>query len=81
MQLSGLLLALLSAPLAVTARLQARQYFHVDPIEEINSFAPTDALAKLASHGLDQIQELQAAGLESRARTCNLRDVVIRRDW
>ncbi|KAL2062516.1 hypothetical protein VTL71DRAFT_6782 [Oculimacula yallundae] len=81
MQPSSFFLALLATSSSLCSLLERREDVASNTTDEINEFQPTDALAQLASQGLDHIQELQVSGLKSRGRTCSLRDVVIRRNW
>jgi len=53
-----------------------------DPIEAIEAFEPSDAIAELAAQGIEELKQYEESGISSRsAKTCNLKDVVIRRDW
>jgi hypothetical protein len=81
MYISRFLAAVSVLPAAFGVALSPRGDVAVDSIEEINNFVPTDDLAVLAAQGLQQVQEFQASGIESRSTKCNLRNVVIRRDW
>ncbi|KAI9046822.1 hypothetical protein LZ554_008903 [Drepanopeziza brunnea f. sp. 'monogermtubi'] len=81
MRLLVLAIVMTSSSLVSTSPPVPKQDATVDPVQKIDSFEPTDAIAQLASQGLENIRKLDPSGISSRAQKCSLKNVVIRRDW